>query len=718
MKSSVYGAGAAACALAAALSISVAGPHRAYAAPTTYAIAQTGDISVSLLSPAPHTSFSGAKPVEIDAFYQSTDSNQITEVDLYIDGVKAAAKALSTPESRGVISFLIDASALSAGGHSIVVRATASDAEVVSVKGSFVYVEDADAGNSAGLPAVGGDATGAPDLSITSPATDSRVEGTVRISVSAHDANGSNPYVSYFVDRQFKTLRNYPPYDYIWDTTSLPNGLHTVEIYAYNDDQNVGPAKILRLYVNNPGGFTGIRTDLKDGIAPKTAKIAAPVLRPKAVKVAPILAVKPTKTIKIVAPVLPVVAAKHIKPVLGAPTLALSTPTIKGIQTLPTINQSASVALAGQSGIDSTPTVSPLTPKSVKSNLAPARLSRVQINLNSSSNTTEIAESAGTLGNAFEPALTSPFKTAPKSVLPVKPAAKRIVGSPELAQASPIETGKPGMAAPEMQIASIRLPQDDLSSPFLATPHVVPAVVKPATLKPVMTHKVIAPVAVKPVISPKLIAPVVVKPVITHKIIAPVAVKPVITHVSIAPVTVKPVMVQGASRPMGLRPMLMAAPSVSTVTTVKAAGPIQVKVTEIRHLSVHIVATPALINLLRCKGEMAIMINDRTVRLDRPLAAHGSILFGPLRQIFEFEGGELTWTQSSRTVTGHSPSRDLSLQIGNRNATVNKHNVTLPGAPYLQRGRTMVPMTIVPEVLNANMQYDPSNGHILITSKN
>jgi len=49
---------------------------------------------------------------------------------------------------------------------------------------------------------------------------------------------------------------------------------------------------------------------------------------------------------------------------------------------------------------------------------------------------------------------------------------------------------------------------------------------------------------------------------------------------------------------------------------------------------------------------------------------------------------------------------------------VNKHNVTLPGAPYLQRGRTMVPMTIVPEVLNANMQYDPSNGHILITSKN
>jgi len=659
MKSSVYGAGAAACGLAAVLSMSVAGVHRAYAAPTSYAIAQTGDISVSLLSPAPHTNFSGAKPVEIDAFYQSSDSNQITEVDLYIDGVKAAAKALATPESRGVISFLIDASALSAGGHSIVVRATAADAEVVSVKGSFVYVEGANSTDNAGLPVTGGNSTGAPDLSITSPATDSRVEGTVKISVSAHDASGSNPYVSYFVDRQFKTLRNYPPYDYIWDTTSLPNGLHTVEIYAYNDAQNVGPAKVLRLYVNNPGGFTGIRTH-------RTAKVAL---------------VAPIKKARTVVPILPVLAAKHIKPVVGAPVLATTHPALKSVQTLPAVNQSETVGASTQIGAVAQPKVS-----AAKSILAPARMSRINVTLDATEAISQIVQTNGTIGESFEPALTSPFKSLkPISAQPA--AVKHKLAAPVLAQSAPAHAVKQSAAKAPMQIATIRLPQSELSSPFLAAPHVIPAVIKPVS----------------------------VKPMIVHRLIAPVSVKPVMTHVTTMPAELRPLLMAPAQHQTAIK---VAVPVVHTSKVIKSSAPIQVKTTEIRRISVHIAATPALMSMLRCKGEMAVMIGDRTIHLDRPLAAHGSILFGPLRQIFEFEGGELTWTQSNQTVTGHSPTRNLSLQIGSRNAQVNDKHVTLPGTPYLQRGRTMVPMDILPEVLNANMKYDSSNGHLLITSKN
>jgi hypothetical protein len=838
MKSSVYGAGAAAYAVAAALSISVAGPHRAYASPSPYAMAQSGDISVSLLSPAPHTSFTGAKPVEIDAFYQSNETNQITEVDLYIDGVKAAAKALTTPESRGVISFLIDASALSPGGHNIVVRATAADAEVVSVKGSFVYVEALNTVPDAGLPTEGGDASGAPDLSITSPISDSRVEGTVRISVSAHDPNGGNPYVSYFVDRQFKTLRNYPPYDFIWDTTNLPNGLHTVEIYAYNDAQNVGPAKILRLYVNNPGGFTGIRTDLKDGISPMPAKIAAPILRHKTQKavarivakpktiapllpaaavkpktiapLVPVAAVKP-KTIapvlpvltanpKTIAPVLPVVAARHIKPVLAPPTLAITRTSIKAAQTLPIIDQSEAVSMAGQIGAVTQPKVTtPVSaaPAPQKTILAPARLSHVNITLDNSGDSTEIAQSNNTIGSSFEPALSSPFKTA-KPIAAAKATPKTTLAPPVLAQATPQTSISPKAIKPSMEIASIHIPQDTLSSPFLIAPHVAPAIVKPTTIKPVMVHKTVAPVAVKPVVTHTTIAPVTVKPVVTHPVIAPVTVKPVVSHPVIAPVAVKPVVshpviapvvvkpvvahhaVAPAElkpvilhttinhiaakpvvahrniapitlrpvisqidlkpvalkpvilhlnvKPSSLRPMFMVSipdselnamfPAIHSTKSVKASGPIEVQATEIRHIRVHIAATPQLINMLRCKGEMAVIIGDRVVHLDRPLTTKGSMLFGPLRQIFEFEGGELTWESSTQTVTGHSPARDITLQIGSRTAQINEKEVSLPGTPYLQRGRTMVPMQILPDVLNANMKYDPTNGHILITSKN
>ena len=159
MKTSIHGVTVAAAALAAALSVTVAGPHRAYAAPTAVT---EGDLGITLLSPAPHSTFSGAKPVEIDAFYQGTDTNQITEVDLYIDGVRAASKSLTAPEERGVISFLVDSSALAGGAHSIVVRAVAADAEVISVKGSFTYQDSSASNDDAGLPTVGGDPTGAP----------------------------------------------------------------------------------------------------------------------------------------------------------------------------------------------------------------------------------------------------------------------------------------------------------------------------------------------------------------------------------------------------------------------------------------------------------------------------------------------------------------------------------------------------------------------------
>ena len=72
--------------------------------------------------------------------------------------------------------------------------------------------------------------------------------------------------------KTFKTLRNFAPYEFEWDTTAYPNGYHTIEVSGYNDSPHVGHAKALRLYVNNPGGETQIRHDLQDG-AP-TAKLA------------------------------------------------------------------------------------------------------------------------------------------------------------------------------------------------------------------------------------------------------------------------------------------------------------------------------------------------------------------------------------------------------------------------------------------------------------
>jgi hypothetical protein len=39
-------------------------------------------------------------------------------------------------------------------------------------------------------------------------------------------------------------------------------------------------------------------------------------------------------------------------------------------------------------------------------------------------------------------------------------------------------------------------------------------------------------------------------------------------------------------------------------------------------------------------------------------------------------------------------------------------------APYIDRGRTIVPLSFIDDALNVNVDYDKETGHVLITSKN
>ena len=236
-------------------------PSFVSAAPQRPAITSSG-VYVTILSPNPGTIFDGTKQVEVSAFYQaSTNTGGVATLDLYIDGHQAATKTLDSPEARGVVSFLIDPTALTAGQHQIVVRASASDAEVFSARtGLSVQAISDDKSGTNSAPAE----STPPDVFITAPGPDMTVDGLVHIKVNAYDASGKSPYVSLFVDHQFKTLRNFPPYDFDWDTTRVANGFHTIEVWGYNDAQLVGHASPLKVLVNNPGGRTFIRKDLSD----------------------------------------------------------------------------------------------------------------------------------------------------------------------------------------------------------------------------------------------------------------------------------------------------------------------------------------------------------------------------------------------------------------------------------------------------------------------
>ena len=600
MKSPAHGFTAQTVLMAAAFGLSLSGPHRASAAPVAPIANNDSGIAVTILSPVPRASFSGIKPVEISAFYQGSAANQIVNIELYVDGNKAAQKVLDAPEMRGVVSFLIDASALTAGQHRIVVRATGADAEVTSAHSSFVYempmpeTSPENAPETTPTPTVQPAAIrseGAPTLSIVPPAggEDNSVQGTVKVRIRATDPSGKPPYVSIFVDRQFKTLRNYAPYEFDWDTTAYSNGYHTVEAFGYNDAQAVGHAQAMRFLVNNPGGRTGRRTDLLD------------------------------------APAAPVKKADRAYTGAGRKAAAIARRPDGAMLAAP---KATTVAMASRQ---------------------PRRLQMAQV--------FAIIQRSARLSEM--PALPMPFvgDTAvqtPKATLkalalhpatPVrhfKPITRTLATEAGEALLAITSTARPAArsTAHIMRLSKAMMPGEEFSSDFMLSPTM------PKVKATLAAHTTLA--------------------------FSPGKAMRLISH----------------------------APHAA------------------QHVNIHLPRMASQIEWLRAVGQKTLMFNSTRLPLERPLAAHHSIMFGPLRQIFEQGGGSLLWQARTGVVQARSKDKNVSITIGRKQGLVNNAIVMLDGKPYINNGRTMIPLSFLKQAMNVDVQYDEASGHLTITSKN
>jgi hypothetical protein len=688
MKSTARGLTTAALALAGAMSVSVSGPHRAYAAPSPSVSQADSNLAITVLSPMPHTDFNGAKPIEVSAFYQGSDTNAISAIELYIDGSNAFTKHLDAPEPRGVISFLIDTSQLTPGEHAVVVRAVASDAEVVSAKSSFVYIADSPSTPQSILPGLpSGQSDNAPELSYISPSMDDKVSGVVKVELNASEADGKSPYVSVFIDRTFKTLRNYPPYEYDWDTTAYTNGYHTVEAYGYDEAQNVGPAQIMRVYVNNPGGDTQVRTDLQD---------AAPAPSPKST------ATSGAQTALTSGATAPRSRSKRSPSLIADnhPVLEGLDYTDEGLSNpyIPSARAGTNVA------IKAVPTI-PIRPEDAMS-LAPVR----------------VATRDGGVGSAYD--LSNPYETASVTTSGARLGGKAIGPSRRpspIMSAENIPTGlsmmrtimmakqpdlldETGGLHPESQLSDPYIPDTASPKPDSRATHTPLTGFKPMPSATSTSAPVLAGEQAKPLVN----APALIDRdahTVPVRAITPSLADPTIDAIT-PPHAVKVIAPVATPKPMAIHTGAVPHPAKLAVHT---AAP-----TLHRHIAVH---TGGAIPWLRAKGQMKVMFNHASLQLDRPLTPRAGVMFSPLRQIFEFQGGTLTWQHATGRVRATSNTRDITLTIGETQATVNKAQVRMQLAPYLDEGRTMVPLSFLPMALDVNVQFDPGSGHLLITTK-
>jgi hypothetical protein len=98
-----------------------------------------------------------------------------------------------------------------------------------------------------------------PTVSLTAPAANSTISGTVSIAANASDDTGVN-YVEFYINSALVSVSNILPYSYSWNTTSVANGSYTISAKAYDLAGNIGQSGTVSVNVSNVTADTSAPT--------------------------------------------------------------------------------------------------------------------------------------------------------------------------------------------------------------------------------------------------------------------------------------------------------------------------------------------------------------------------------------------------------------------------------------------------------------------------
>ena len=163
-----------------------------------------------------------------------------TLIELRINGESVGTREVSGSRSGGETTFTIDLDALKNGDNPVEIRLFDRTGKLVGADKTNISIER-------------GVARGA--VFVSAPKAGATVLGPVEINVGFGENLGRS-YVSFFVDGQFKSMTNFPPFTFVWDTEKEANGWHDIEAWAIDERNETHKTGAVRLFVNNPGGRT------------------------------------------------------------------------------------------------------------------------------------------------------------------------------------------------------------------------------------------------------------------------------------------------------------------------------------------------------------------------------------------------------------------------------------------------------------------------------
>jgi len=114
-------------------------------------------------------------------------------------------------------------------------------------------------------------------------------------------------------------------------------------------------------------------------------------------------------------------------------------------------------------------------------------------------------------------------------------------------------------------------------------------------------------------------------------------------------------------------------------------------------------------------NSLVLMYNKEFVNFDVAPRVENGIPLTPIRHLLEKAGGEVNWKAFEKMVQAKAEGREILIWIGNKDAKIDGQNVEMEVAPFIDRGRTIVPISFIRETLKVDIEFDRETGHVLIT---
>ena len=115
---------------------------------------------------------------------------------------------------------------------------------------------------------------------------------------------------------------------------------------------------------------------------------------------------------------------------------------------------------------------------------------------------------------------------------------------------------------------------------------------------------------------------------------------------------------------------------------------------------------------------VTVYVNGVKVETDVPAVIVSDTTMIPFRAIFNALGisdENIVWSEKSQHIEARDGNNYIFMAIGSTGAIVNNSLTTLNTAPYIENGRTMVPVRFVSEALGALVEWDGEKGSVYIS---